>query len=274
MISSSAVKHGSISGLPINHDAGSHRNEAANSLAQKVKNIFIACLHLLTLPISSFVTEGIAHLKGVQILRHGTSVPNYFGILVNGADPNRGGSKSGSSQLTLDVFDKTKIIERGDEAIQRCKRYFFVFKDSFEDVLKGKPELSFKANLLKRIFPRVHAFLSGSSVLDPGIKGHGPLSLTIKIISGLFFGLFVPTLRFAYGKEETKAYKFEEDPDYQQLALKTPCALSNRRIGLLGALSAPMDPSAKTLTAKEKLAAVAKITAGVGLTLVGLGLIF
>src|SRR5580700_6720299 len=55
--------------------------------------------HLLTLPISSQVTSGLARIFNFEILTHGTSFPNYLGILTNGGDPSKGGSKTGSTAM-------------------------------------------------------------------------------------------------------------------------------------------------------------------------------
>src|SRR5271170_5025857 len=72
--------------------------------------------HLFALPISSHVTVGLAKMFGFEVLRHGTSYSNYFNILENGTDPNRGGA---TSSLGDGVKDNDPTYLR-----------FHVFKDS------------------------------------------------------------------------------------------------------------------------------------------------
>lgn len=46
-------------------------------------------LHLLTLPISSYVTEGLAKIFDFEVLRHGTSIPSYLSIIEKGVSEIR-----------------------------------------------------------------------------------------------------------------------------------------------------------------------------------------
>src|SRR5690349_4056357 len=77
-------------------------------------------LHLATLPISTYITEGIAKICDFQIFRHGTSFPAYLDILKRGADPSYGGKTTQEAAFNEDT-------RRQAEA---CKDRFYLFKDS------------------------------------------------------------------------------------------------------------------------------------------------
>ncbi|NGX27796.1 MAG: hypothetical protein K940chlam6_01734, partial [Chlamydiae bacterium] len=50
----------------------------------KLSSISQVGLLLATLPISTYVTEGLARIYGFKVLRHGTDLPSYFAILKSG----------------------------------------------------------------------------------------------------------------------------------------------------------------------------------------------
>lgn len=249
-------------------------------------------LHLLALPISSQVTIGLAKIFNFEILTHGTSFKNNYGILKNGADPARGGSEGGS---TLG-YDK-KLAEN-------AKGYFYVFKDSQLEIsttTKGSgrtrqsngeyveksnysdkkgnlfDEEQFKSpNLLEKaqvhISPKIHATLAGtaSSATENNVK---------KIAKIIFYGpttfFFSPTLRFMYAPDEIKG-RFENDPDYGGKAYRTSEALSNNRIGLVG-VGKHANVKGLEKGVRERplrvVAGVVQVVAGSIITLTGLGLV-
>ena len=254
--------------------------------------------HLLVLPISSQVTIGLAKIFDFEILTHGTSFANCYGILKNGADPSKGGSEIGS----------TKFFSGGDSNssfIKNAKNYFYVFKDSeakkgldcqvtsttyhpdkpptiisgFQDengkVFKEQQfaELSFIDELELHLSPRFHAALAAISHTDT-IESN-----VRKIAERIFYGvsnfLFSPTIRFIYTLNETKNI-FEDDADYAGYAYKTSEKLPNSRIGLVGVCNYANSEGFKRGLQKRPLrviAGVAHLLAGVILTFTGLGLL-
>lgn len=173
--------------------------------------------HLMVLPVSTYVTEGIAKIAGFEVLRHGTSFPNYLNILKNGTDPLRGGSTSNFG-AEADAFDPTY-------------RRFHVFRDSDNQLANRVPVVG---HIFKRVMPRVHATISGVSYVAARTN-YKIISIVGGIFSGIAHLFLCPTMRFVYRKEELKDL-FENDNDYGNLALKTypNVRLSNDRIGLMG----------------------------------------
>lgn len=210
-------------------------------------------LHLLTLPVSSYVSQGLAKIFGFQVLRHGTSFPKYVNILKNGANPSCGGS--GSSQLNQ--YD-----------LEASKNYVHVFKDT-----EG---FDFWDRVSIRVFPHGHAMLTGATHaahIDNDI---------VRIAAYIFLGIanfFCPTLRFMYRASEIT--NFEEDDHYPAKgeispAYKTREALPSHRIGLIGICShATLDDARQVWNQNYSnvLWGVAEVVAGIALTLLGVGIL-
>lgn len=293
---------------PILQLLGYINDQAPVKLTDKVENIentntkiksksIPIWIHLLVLPISSQVTIGLAKIFDFEILTHGTSFTNYYGILKNGADPSKGGSKIGSTNFYMCGDSNSRVIKNSNN-------YFFVFKDSeakkglrrkttetsyhpdkpptiisiFKDE-KGRffpnqqfTELSFINQLGLYLAPRFHAALAAISHTDT-------IENKIKKISAqIFYGvsnfLFSPTLRFIYTLNETKNI-FEDDPDYVGYAYRTSKRLANERIGLIGVCRHANIEGFKRGLHKRPLrviAGVAHLLAGSILTYKGLGL--
>lgn len=273
------------------------------SIVDTERNLFWK--HLASLLISSHVVIGLAKIFNLEILRHGTSIGNHISILKTGADPARGGSEKGS----------THQFTGGTEVgmLSRTRGYFFVFKDSEARQLKYKKieSKSLKApgvwedtsyyrdengkmltpaqydslsheeryrpmNLSEKIeyyfAPKFHAAMSAYSSIP---NNQNTISKIKKFIHAFLNFVFSPTLRFIYSREETKTL-FIDDPDYSGKAYKTPYALSNRRIGLLGVCSqAEFGSFKKGLKERPSrvLGGVVELVAGLALTAVGAGLI-
>lgn len=253
-------------------------------------------LHLLVLPISSQVTIGLAKIFDFEILTHGTSFTNCYGILKNGADPSKGGSKIGSTNFYVGGDSSSSFIKN-------TNNYFYVFKDSeakkglgckitstsyhsdepttisgFQDE-NGKffkeqqfKELSLINQMELYLSPRFHAALAAIShtdTIENKIK---------KNFERIFYGasnfLFSPTLRFIYTLDETKNI-FEDDPDYAGYAYRTSERLDSERIGLIGVCRQASIEGFKRGLQKRPLrviAGVAHLLAGFILTYKGLGL--
>ncbi|MCH9613567.1 MAG: hypothetical protein SP1CHLAM54_05720 [Chlamydiia bacterium] len=161
-------------------------------------------LSILEAPISSFVTGGLAHMSGFELLKHGTNTGNYWSILSTGADPSLGGSSTG---------------------VERCAGYFHVLKDHNRHDEATMDELP--------IIPLHELF--GPTIF----KGFSALSATDNIVLKVIYfaiSIFTPTLNFMYRTSEIPAI-FENDPDFQGRAWRTREALPHDRIGLYGLLS-------------------------------------
>lgn len=237
-------------------------------------------LHLLTLPISSYVTEGLAKIFDFEVLRHGTSIPNYLSIIENGADPAYGGT--GSTVILYNVDSDGISLEA-----ETCKGRFHVFKDS-ECVLaphdngKRGAYTSYRfpvvGHIIKRTHTHFHAVLSGISYaknIDNKI---------VKIVASIFLGIanfFSPKLRFIYRKSEIGTLEnpgiFEDDPDYNNMAYRTNQKLPNDRIGLIGICKQATLADAKRawkVNPLNVLTGVGQVIVGIGLTIRGLGILF
>lgn len=247
--------------------------------------------HLITFPVSSHVVVGLAKIFNFEVLTHGTSFKNHINILKTGADPSRGGSKEGSTEIYVgqDKF-------WGEEFHEKTKGYFYVFKDVelkratryelpgkdandlciYVDKKSGKiykEQLYRSLTLIEKIqvyiLPRKHAALSGVAQVS------SDKSTIKKIFYGMTNFLFSPTLRFIYTLDETKKL-FVDDPDYDGRAYRTPHHLPNNRIGLIAVFSQASLNHLKEGIAQRPLrvlAGVIQCFAGMILTISGLGLI-
>lgn len=215
---------------------------------------------LATLPISTYVTEGLAKLSGFEILRHGTAFPNYINILKKGTDPGKGGSTCN--------FGKEC---RTDDSLYRR---FHVFKDSDNKLAHRVP---FIGHIFKRTNPRLHTTISGGSYAYAHSRFKWRcVRIALGIASGVAHLLFCPVLRFAYKKEELPNY-FENDPDYGNLAFRTHRnkSLSAHRIGLIGLCKQVTKKDFKQTWEKDKLRVLIgtiQLLAGLILTVTGAGL--
>jgi hypothetical protein len=195
-------------------------------------------LHFLTLPISTYVTEGVAKICGFEVLRHGTSFPNYVNILKKGVDFSHAGKVS--EEAAFDDSTKKQALA--------CKNRFYIFKDSEACIDDGDLKSKTLGQIFKRTHTRLHAVLAGAYYAK-GTKNR-VLCLIKKIVYGIL-NFFCPTVRFMYRKDEMQKFdsekKFEahkdekhlnprfiSDEDYYGAAYKTPDSLPNDRIGLIG----------------------------------------
>ncbi len=216
------------------------------------RNHFHWGLHLMTLPISSYLTQGAGKVCGFETLRHGTTFPRYFSILRQGADPKRGGQ--GSSKIK-------------ESYVENSKNYFHVFKDcearAFNSKLAGQ--------LFKQTMPRLHAVLTGTYEVK---KQRVITKVTLKVFWGLA-NFFCPTVRFMYRHQEIPNI-FKNDYDYGSAAYKTKHPLSNNRIGLGGLLKQVKVKDIKREVQKRPLrvlTGIVEMLAGTLLTGCGLGII-
>lgn len=193
-------------------------------------NYLITVLQIIATPIYILLDEGIANLMGLQILRHGTALPNYVSIMTEGADPSYGGSDIGSSMGFCQSLDENPE-ENG--YVKGSKNHFHVFRDSH--LLPGE-KYSVCADLalifVSRIGPSFHAALSSYSITAK--EEHCCLLQKIKILFYCLLGLITPTLRFKFTPDEMKIFK--DDPDYTPFALKTAEKIDANHIGIMGSL--------------------------------------
>jgi hypothetical protein len=256
--------------------------------------------HIVMLPISSQITVGLAKIFDLELLTHGTSIQNCFGILQNGGDPAKGGSEKGSTRYYAEGNDETRLAAA-------VKNHFYVFKDSevrqrrageivaTKHSLTESPLTTFiyrdkNGNFLSEtekpqyenpsfsylcgvcLAPRVHAALSGISSFAEEVE-EDMITTAQKIIVGSAHALFSPTLRFVYTKKEI-AEVFEEDFDYTGQAYKTSHKLPNDRIGLIGVCQhASLDGLKNGLRTRplRVIAGVVQLVAGIAFTYYGIG---
>ena len=194
---------------------------------------------MATLPISTYVTEGLARIYGFKVLRHGTDLPSYFAILKSGGIP--------SKSVT-------------------AKGFFHVFKDSGFFSLGA------------RLGARSHAFYKGTFLPQNFCirnKIHNSVVIFMMIaVSTVANTFFCPTIRFIYKENEIKT-DFENDPDYVEAAYRTSKTVSNDRIGLIGLWNHALFADAKSVWQENKvqtIAGVAQLIFGLYLTRMGVGI--
>ncbi|MBN9378645.1 MAG: hypothetical protein BGO14_07215 [Chlamydiales bacterium 38-26] len=217
-------------------------------------------IHLLPgMFTSRYISKGLAKMSGFEELRHGTSWPNYFGILRKGACPEKGGS-------TTNHFDLSKY-----GTFVKPMNKFYVFKDT-EATLLGK-RYALITYLMTTMGTRMHATLAGNA----HIKRTNNLGNKIKkIVCAIFLGMTAPTLKFFYHSREIPSH-FKNDEDYGGLAYYTEKTISNDRIGIVGickhAKSKDMTLQFRTKPLRATYGVI-QVILGIFLTLSGLGLIF
>jgi hypothetical protein len=214
---------------------------------EKINSLAIFFFQLITLPVSSLVVDGLAKIFDFKVLRHGTTIPSYFGILREGADPSKGGT--GSACLS----SKYKDLSKG---------YFHVFKD-------GNP-------LSRLVLTKMHACLSG--VFSVSCIENKCIRISLQVIVAVVT-FFCPPLRFMYRPDEIRDRDhdgmFKNDFSYGDIAMKTKSALPNDRIGLVGiaAHARWSDFQRACGTPLQVLMGVIMLIAGSLLTLTGIGLV-
>lgn len=73
--------------------------------------VFSILSRLVTLPVSSFVTRGLANMTNHEILLHGTSVDSYLGILANGGQPSENGLYGQTEEELSSCFYVVKDVK-------------------------------------------------------------------------------------------------------------------------------------------------------------------
>lgn len=131
------------------------------SKPHQVTNIFwkalsyiITALEMLLFPIYALVDEGLGNLLGLEVLRHGTSLPNYVNILTEGAQANKGGSDKGSTIGAL------TILPADTPPPESCQGYVYVTRDS--NVLE--------VPVIPLWFPPPHSYLYDLSAAEEVIQ--------------------------------------------------------------------------------------------------------
>lgn len=217
-------------------------------------------IHLLPgMFASRYISKGLAKMSGFEELRHGTSWPNYFGILRRGACPEKGGS-------TTNQFDFSKY-----GTFLKPANKFYVFKDT-EATFLGK-RCVVMTYLMTAMGTRMHATLAGHALIK---RTNSLGNKIIKIVCAIFVGMTAPTLNFFYHSREIHS-NFKNDEDYGGLAYYTEKAISNDRIGIVGICKQAKRQDISHQFRTKPLRAtygVIQVILGIFLTLSGLGLIF
>lgn len=214
-------------------------------------------LHLLTLPISTFMVEGLAKVFNFEVLRHGTDLSSYLSILKNGANPSFGGAGASCDNPTLQ---------------SNSKGYFHVTKDT---------ELPIQGHILKRMSPRMYAALSGVYKIKKNSQ-ENKVVLVAKVFFAYFSNLlFSPTLRFIFNKEEIHGSVvqpgiFENDPDSLGFAYRTKEKIGSNRIGIVALFKQIEGNGAKEALTNHPgrfIIGIAQLITGIFLTLIGVGIL-
>lgn len=239
---------------------------------EKINHIRCWWIHLLTLPISTHVLQGICKVTGYEVLSHGTGTC-YFSILKNGAQPSYGGTAS-------------NFKEGMEFAVKESKNKFFVFKDSKINVdLKILPScLHFIENFfVHKCFIAAHSGFAYIS--EYRLKNHIPLSARLSkliILRMVAYAIFSPRIRFVYTLKEIHGEKnvqgiFKNDKDYGQTAYCTTQILPNHRIGLVGFVNHFSWKHAFTYICNNPtrvMVGITELSIGIFLTMTGLGTLF
>ncbi len=210
---------------------------------------------ITTVPVSGLVHDGIAQLLGLEVLRHGTSWSNAISILNKGALAGHGGAT-------------TRVVKPEDpDLAKKSCGFVHVFRDS--DFGGGVQGMAIPFAFVKRGLAKKHTWFATKAQIT---NYSGIIAKGIR----LFAGIFCPTIRFMFKPEELSD-RFEKDPFYGEAAYRTRRNIQADRIGLIGAFNHGWDGRVvQRLKADptKALIGVAQLTAGIALTILGLGFIF
>ena len=172
--------------------------------------------------IYSLADKGLAELLGLEILRHGTNPISVIAINLIGANPQHGGSSTGSCCVSKPYM-------------KNSREFFHVFKDS--EISK----YDFVGINIRRAFlnllPKLHAGISSASTC--GQLCHRLIFWPAAFFGGIV-GFMTPTLIFKFSLKEVHDPQnhFENDPDYGGSAYRTIYCIPPRRLGITGSLFA------------------------------------
>lgn len=211
-------------------------------------------------PIISLFTQCLSDLLCLETLKHGTSIWNYLKIRIEGANPEHGGKKGGSSSASNPRY------------MTSSKGYFYMFKDSAEIKLEFPPlEMqiegnkatidSFKREILHNspydlfltsyikipLRTRMHAMLSGWSYQEKALLIAKVLSAVLSIFTPTVNLRFIPEELDLFRYDQVKAisnneladheHRFMEDEDFAGIAWKTREKIGIEHIGFYGIIS-------------------------------------
>lgn len=244
---------------------------SVDSVFKRVLPYLATIGQMLVSPVYALLDSGIANVLGLEILRHGTSFPNYVSIIQTGADPSLGGSDRGSGS-GIQEFGRQNFRESS-------KNYFHVFRDStilHKTIIKlTNAPCWILEKCAKRVAlcvgPKLHAILSGYAT----IPSQNAKNIMVKIqkIAHAILGFFTPTLRFKFTPEQVKTL-FEIDPDYTGLAYRTREKIDVTHLGITGSLAQGLNSGLiKRITARpfKAILGLAQITAAVAITVFSIG---
>jgi hypothetical protein len=218
-----------------------------------------------SVPVSGFAQDGIAHILGLEVLRHGTSWSNTVSILGQGALASKGGSAGGATSHLVGVENASELNEG----------YVHVMRDSEFGAPVGSQNRTLYHAFLKRANTKGYTMLSAlSNVEDLWIIGLGNRLKMLSVkLAKIILHTPCPTLRFMYKQEEIPQI-FEADPLHGHGAYRTTEDIPADRIGIVGAFRHGCDGKILERIKKDPVKAalgVAELVAGVALTVFGLG---
>lgn len=203
-------------------------SEIQSGLISKIKRVFWGGMGVWG--TYNLIDSGLARFFALETLTHGAGPLGYIGISLNGADPNYGGGKTGSS-----------VAFGQDYLIRNSKNYFHVFKDSaFSGTFCDSTPVPMLCNTFaNQLLPRYHAILSGMA--NFGYSAANKSGNLVQGAIGAVSGFLTPTLKFRFTPEEvincSDTCRFEDDPDYNRAAYRTSKAINATHLGITGCLS-------------------------------------
>lgn len=192
-----------------------------------VAKVALIALEILLHPVINIFSQGLADFLGLETLRHGTSLKNFFSIKLHGADPSHGGKPGGSSSgvavIKPDLAEEFQTTSKGQ---------FHVFGDSGYPLDAHKGLLYCVCQFGIRVLPTAHSLLSHFA------EAKLPKCTSRIIKAPLFAGcvlatIVTPTLKFRFIPDDIRS-KFEMDPDYHGVALRTCTKIGTDHLGLTG----------------------------------------
>ncbi len=178
--------------------------------------------------------SAVGNLLALETLRHGTCFTNWVKIQFQGADPAKGATAPGETQMH-------KRSGHGKGYEKDCLDHFFVSRDTADGDFVDQCGLNCAKRCLGTGFGCTSAIAAAYPPLQEGASprrnGQPVMPRPLHALFVPFSGFLTPTLKFRFEGYEV-GRMFQHDPSMPDTALRTPAPISPLRLGLTGSIYA------------------------------------
>ena len=165
---------------------------------------------------------GLANLLALDILKHGTSLKNYFSISFSGADPSRGGTSETQYYGWNEKTDWGSCVNYAEDA----KNKFFVMHETDRS---NETDSGTQGPCMGVQLPMAYSNMANSN----STGGRTPLTILLDFIT--------PVLRFKFIPADFKA-NFKPDKTMPKGCFYTEKPISPMHLGITGSVTQGINP--------------------------------